>query len=88
MKRSFSLVLIAMVLGLSLASSAQATGQHTGDQAAHSEGGKGGKGSKGVQAKRTAGNTPASGPTRQQVLDLVKTTCPDRIGELDRKSVV
>jgi hypothetical protein len=37
-----------------------------------------------VKAKAAASNT---GPSRQQVLDLVKNTCPERIGELLGKAM-
>jgi hypothetical protein len=73
MKRSSTLALSAMSALTICMSLAQDA--HAVGKAAHTQAGK---------ARAASSNT---GPSRQQVLDLVKNTCPDRIGELLSKAM-
>jgi hypothetical protein len=52
--------------------------------AQHAQATSKGSSSKGMKATSTSS---ASGPSRQEVLDLVKNTCPERIGELLGKAM-
>ena len=77
MKRSSMIALAALTLTLSLAQQAQALSQGTRHKAAKA----------GTAAATPAAPAATTGPSRQQVLDLVKTTCPERIGELLGKAM-